>query len=108
MATISGTASDTEFELGTAGEIFMLLVTGMAMERDDIGIFRPGSGIWSLDTNGNYIWEVTDTSTELGLPNDIPVTGDWNGDGKDDIGIFRPSSGIWSLDYEWELCMGSY
>ena len=72
-----------------------------------IGIFRSTSGIWSLDTNGNYIWEVSDKSLSWGLPNDIPVIGDWNGDGKGDIGIFRPSSGIWSLDtngnFIWEV-----
>ena len=63
-----------------------------------MGIFRPTSGIWSLDSNGNDAWDVSDTSLSWGLPNDKPVIGDWNGDGKDDIGIFRPSSGIWSLD----------
>ena len=71
-----------------------------------IGIFRPTSGICSLDTNGNYVWEVSDKSLSWGLPNDTPVIGDWNGDGKDGIGIFRSSSGIWSLDsnenFAWE------
>ena len=71
-----------------------------------IGIFRPSSGIWSLDSNGNFAWEGSDVSLSWGLPNDIPVIGDWNGDNRDDIGIFRPSSGIWSLDsngnFAWE------
>ena len=71
-----------------------------------IGVFRPSSGIWSLDSNGNFAWEGSDKSLSWGLPNDIPVLGDWNADGKDDIGIFRPSSGIWSLDsngnFAWE------
>ena len=40
----------------------------------------------------------SDRGVSWGLPGDIPVTGDWNGDGKDDIGIFRPGSGLWSLD----------
>jgi hypothetical protein len=55
-------------------------------------------GIWSLDSNGNKAWDVSDTGLSWGLPGDIPVIGDWNGDGNDDIGIFRPTSGIWSLD----------
>jgi hypothetical protein len=71
-----------------------------------IGIFRPTSGIWSLDSNGNFAWEGSDVSLSWGLPGDIPVVGDWNGDGKDGIGIFRSSSGIWSLDsnenFAWE------
>jgi len=71
-----------------------------------IGIFRPSSGIWSLDANGNFAWEPSDTSLSWGMPNDIPVIGDWNGDGMDGLGIFRPSSGIWSIDsnenFIWE------
>jgi PKD repeat protein len=63
-----------------------------------IGIFRPSSGIWSLDSNGNNAWEGSDATLSWGLPGDTPVIGDWNGDGKDEIGIFRPGSGIWSLD----------
>ena len=67
----------------------------------------PSSGIWSLDSNGNFVWEVSDKSLSWGLPNDAPVIGDWNGNGTSKIGIFRPSSGIWSLDsngnYAWEI-----
>ena len=66
--------------------------------KDDIGIFRPGKGIWSLDSNGNYKWDVSDKSMSWGLTGYTPVVGDLNGDGKDDIGIFRPGKGIWSLD----------
>jgi hypothetical protein len=66
--------------------------------KDGIGIFRPSSGIWSLDSNENLAWEGSDNSLSWGLSGDTPVIGDWNGDGKDGIGIFRPSSGIWSLD----------
>lgn len=29
---------------------------------------------------------------------DIPVTGDWNGDGKDDLGAYRPSTMTWYLE----------
>ena len=56
---------------------------------------------------GTISGKSSDKSLSWGLPGDIPVIGDWNGDGKDDIGIFRPSSGIWSLDsngnYIWEV-----
>ena len=70
----------------------------MAMEKMTLGSSGPSSGIWSLDSNGNNAWEPSDVSLSWGLPNDTPVIGDWNGDGKSDIGIFRPTSGIWSLD----------
>ena len=95
------------YNLSTQVTFINVTATPVTNVTSKIGIFRPSSGIWSLDSNGNYAWEGSDMSLSWGLPGDIPVIGDWNGDGKDDIGIFRPSSGIWSLDsngnYVWEV-----
>ncbi|MEI7852004.1 MAG: hypothetical protein WCH86_09240, partial [Kiritimatiellales bacterium] len=33
-----------------------------------------------------------------GLPGDIPIVGDWNGDGIDTVGVFRPSNAMWYLN----------
>ncbi|MEM7828422.1 MAG: fibrinogen-binding protein, partial [Candidatus Aenigmatarchaeota archaeon] len=45
-----------------------------------------------------------DRKYKFGNSTDIPVTGDWNGDGYTEIGIFR--AGYWYLDYNgngvWE------
>lgn len=30
---------------------------------------------------------------------DLPIAGDWKGDGKDDIGVFRPSTGTCYLTF---------
>ena len=46
----------------------------------------PSEGIWSLDSNGNSKWDVSDKAMSWGLSGDIQVVGDWNGDGKDDRG----------------------
>jgi hypothetical protein len=92
-----GSSIDKVFQFGLTGDT-PVVGDWNSDGKDDIGIFRPGKGIWSLDSDGNYISEVSDTSLRWGLIGDTPVVGDWNGDGKDDIGIFRPSSGIWSLD----------
>jgi hypothetical protein len=69
-----------------------------------IGVFRVVNGVgrWYLDTNGNGVWNagVDAVYTNFGQPGDIPVTGDWNGDGKTEIGVFRivNGQGRWYLD----------
>ena len=55
---------------------------------DDIAIFRPSSGLWSVRGVTRVYW---------GTSGDIPVPGNYGGYGKTDIGIFRPSSGLWAL-----------
>ena len=49
-----------------------------------IGVFR-NSHDWYLDSNGNGTWDgnVTDRQYALGKAGDMPVVGDWNGDGID-------------------------
>jgi len=35
--------------------------------KDDVGIFRPSKGIWSLDSNGNSKWDTSDKGLSWGL-----------------------------------------
>jgi lysophospholipase L1-like esterase len=67
--------------------------------KTNIGVFRKGA--WYLDFNGNGKWDpgidITYQADSFGYPDDIPVTGDWNGDGKTNIGVFR--KGAWYLDF---------
>jgi hypothetical protein len=62
------------------------------------GVFR--NGAWYLDANGNGQWDpgvdIVIPSGQFGLADDIPITGDWNGDGITNIGVFR--KGAWYLD----------
>ncbi len=72
-----------------------------------IGVFR--NGMWYLDYSGTYA--ATGTWAGCGAPadptkaaciawgvaGDIPVVGDWSGNGKSSIGVFR--NGTWYLDY---------
>ncbi len=62
------------------------------------GVFRKGA--WYLDANGTGKWEksgdIAIAKGSFGLENDIPVIGDWDGDGTSKIGVFR--KGAWYLD----------
>jgi len=64
-----------------------------------IGIYRPSSGQWFLDFNGNGVFDAGDKTYSFGgIAGDKPVVGDWNGSGTSKIGIFR-SGFFWLLDY---------
>ncbi len=93
---------------GTAGDIPVVGNWNSSVDgQSKIGVFR--SGTWYLDYSGAYL--ATGTWAGCGAPadptkeacitygtaGDIPVVGDWNGDGKIKIGVFR--NGTWYLDY---------
>jgi hypothetical protein len=66
-----------------------------------IGVFRPGTGKWYLDLNGNGQWDGCEDDGCLGpfgVSGDMPVAGDFNGDGIARIAVFRPSTGEWYAD----------
>jgi hypothetical protein len=63
------------------------------------GVFT--NGTWYLDVDGNGAWNGTPTDKTfanfgVGLPNAIPVAGDWDGTGVRRIGVF--TNGTWYLD----------
>lgn len=70
-------------------------------ERCDVAWVSHPSGAallnWQIDINGDAQW---DEDVSYGFPTDIPVMGDWNGDGRADIGTLRRSPGInaWLLN----------
>jgi hypothetical protein len=66
-----------------------------------IGIFRPSTGEWFLDLNGNGKWDDSADAHLTSFPHDdgdLPVVGNWNADGTSSIGTFNPASGTWRLD----------
>jgi len=67
-----------------------------------IGVFRPTTGQWILDSNGDKKLGKSCSGdvcvTSFGQFGDIPVVGDWDGSGTDKIGVFRPSTSDWLLD----------
>jgi hypothetical protein len=71
-----------------------------------IGFYRPTTGTWFLDYNGDGIFNLTqDKQYQFGgvqastsCPGgDVPVTGDWTGSGFTKIGLFRCGF-LWILD----------
>ena len=66
---------------------------------DSIGVFR--NGLFYQDVTNDGQWNGTtggDTVFSFGGAGDIPIAGDWNGDGQDEIGIYRPSNSTFYKD----------
>ncbi len=65
--------------------------------------FRPGvyrKGEWLLGAGTDEVLVPTSKTCHFGgQPDDVPVTGDWNGSGRTKIGVYRASKGDWLLDY---------
>jgi len=57
---------------------------------DTIGGYRPANNQFLL-RNSNTAGAPDKTIT-FGVAGDLPVTGDWDGNGVDDVGVFRPGS----------------
>jgi PKD repeat protein len=77
--------------------------------KENIGVFRDSTHLFYLDYNGNGAWNggVVDRSYNFGISGDLPVAGDWNGDGITEIGVYRNSTRTFYLDYNgngaWNL-----
>ncbi|MET0501933.1 MAG: fibronectin type III domain-containing protein [Candidatus Binatia bacterium] len=76
-----------------------------------IGIFRPGTGEWFLDQNGNRQWDGCNVDVCLnsfGQAGDVPVIGNWSRNGASNIGIFDSATATWQLDTNgngvWDGC----
>ncbi len=57
-----------------------------------------GRRIMKLTSRGRLRADVIDHVFVYGTSGDLPVAGDWNGDGIDSVGVFR--NGIWRLDVD--------
>ena len=68
--------------------ILVLSLTGLAIAAadppDDVGLFDPDQGQWHIGTTSFY----------FGVPNDIPMMGDWDCDGDETPGLYRQSDGF--------------
>ncbi len=84
---LSGTATGTgrwNFTLKASNGLAPPIVRTFTTNGD--AVFRPSNSTWYI-RNGPAV--------TFGTTGDIPVAGDYNGDGTTDIAVFRPSTGTW-------------
>lgn len=68
---------------------------------DTVGLYRPSTRTFLL-RSANSPGTPTITATVTGaLATDVPITGDWNGDGIDTAGLYRPSTSTFYLWDRW-------
>jgi len=96
----NGASVDRQYNFGITGDI-PIPGDWNADGRTEISVFRNSTHMFYLDYNGNGVWNGAgiDRQYNFGITGDIPVTGDWNSDGRTDIGVFRPSTHVFYLDY---------
>ena len=97
-------ACETDLCRGPFGTMADLPVSGYWRSGDKtatIGIYRPRTGWWILDLDGDGRLDLDSDDAHLGpfgMPTDLPIVGDWTGTGKTRIGTFTPQTGQWRLD----------
>jgi hypothetical protein len=82
--------------------------------RTDLAVYRPVRNPQSPTDDTGY-WYILLSSTsytsyiakQWGISTDIPVPGDYDGDGRSELAVYRPSIGMWYL--LWSSCnLGCY
>jgi hypothetical protein len=63
----------------------------------DVAVWRPGTGIWYVRTSGSFYSASGDLLIQWGsgVYDDVPVPGDYDGDGRTDPAVWRPGTGTW-------------
>ena len=69
--------------------------------KTEVGIWQPAGAYFLLDYNGDGRWDAQEGDLKLGPfghTGDVPVAGDWTGDGKSRVGVWRPADRSFYLD----------
>jgi hypothetical protein len=62
--------------------------------KHDLVVFKP-NGTWSLLTSASNF--TANEAYDWGLPGDVPVKADFDGDRRPDLVVYRPSDGMWYI-----------
>lgn len=84
---------DTGMILGASGRTRSSLIADTS--KADLSIWRPSTGMWLSKTAGSN-WQET-IEHQWGAPGDLPLSGDFDGDGKADLVVWRPETGVWYI-----------
>lgn len=89
---------DAQFQYGGPGD-WALAGDWNGDQRTDVGIYRSSEAAFYLLTERSDNAPIDDFQIRNfgGGLNDVPIVGDWDGDGRDSIGIFRLDTGEWYL-----------
>ncbi len=69
-----------------------------AQRNDSVGTWRPsGTSKFHLRNSATDLYDSHTFDYGWGNGGDVPVSGDWDGDGVDTIGVWRPSTNTWYL-----------
>ncbi len=80
-------------QLGGLNEMCRCQAITMEMGKTDFAVWRPATGAWLVVFSSNGI----SPNWQWGSATDVPVPGDYDGDGKTDLAIWRPSNGTWMI-----------
>jgi hypothetical protein len=88
--TCANSSNIISFVLGNANDMPLGGRWGIGFTHFGVGVFRPSNGLIYL--KNNLTTGFADYTMVLGVPGDIGLAGDWNGDGLDSPGVYRPST----------------
>jgi len=96
----NGASVDRQYTFGMTGDM-PIIGDWNGDGTMEIGVYRPSTRVFYLDYNGNGVWNgaSVDRQYTFGVTDDIPIIGDWNGDGTMEIGVYHPSTRVFYLDY---------